>query len=145
VLSVSDEQDTICKLCRHQRLFGLAHPYILLRSPRTSVGVAGQRAGSNRNSRLLLRVQQVGSTALLLLAVGLTASGVPPVVSVVLLLALAAGKLALFRRHFAAVAMPPGQRLAFFALQPLLDASYTLGLAQGLLRLALPGRRGQIG
>jgi hypothetical protein len=58
---------------------------------------------------------------------------VPAVVPVLLLLALAA------------VAMPLRQRLAFFALQPLLDASYTLGLTQGLLRLALPGRKGRIG
>jgi hypothetical protein len=28
-----------------------------------------------------------------------------------------------------------GERLAFFALQPALDASYTLGFAQGLVRL----------
>ena len=144
VLSVSDEQDTIGKLCRHQRLFGRAHPYILLRTPRTSAGVAGRIAGSNRNSRLLLRVQQIGSTALLLLAVGLAWRGVPAVASVFPLLVLAAVKLALFHQHFAAVAMPPRQRLAFFALQPLLDASYTLGVAQGLLRLTLPGRSGRI-
>jgi GT2 family glycosyltransferase len=144
VLSVSDEQDTVGKICRHQRLFGRAHPYILLRTPRTSVGVAGRRAGPNRSSRLRLRAQQIASTALLLLAVGLPWTGAPAVASVLLLLVLAAVKLTLFRRHFAAVAMPLRQRLAFLALQPLLDASYTLGVAQGLLRLALPGRRGRV-
>lgn len=140
-LSVSDEQDTIGKLCRHQRLFGRAHPYILLRTPTASAGVAGRRAGANRSSRLLLRVQQVASTALLVLAAVLPWTGAPAVASVLLLLGLAAAKLALFRRHFVAVAMPPRQRLAFLALQPLLDTSYTLGVAQGLLRLARPGRR----
>jgi GT2 family glycosyltransferase len=140
VLSVSDEQDTVGKLCRHQRLFGRAHPYILLRTPRTSAGVAGRRAGPNRRSRLWLRAQQVASTALLLLAAGMGWTGAPAAAPVLLLLALAAAKLALFRRHLAAVAMPARQRLAFLALQPLLDASYTLGVAEGLLRLALPGR-----
>ena len=128
------------KLCRHQRLFGRAHPYILLRTPTTSAGVAGRRAGANRSSRLLLRVQQVASTALLrpggraaldrCARAGLGPPAARP----------GGGQAALFRRHFVAVAMPLRQRLAFFALQPLLDASYTLGVAQGLLRLAWPGR-----
>jgi GT2 family glycosyltransferase len=45
VLSVSDEQNTEGKLLRHQRLFGRAHPYILLRTRNTSAGVRGERPG----------------------------------------------------------------------------------------------------
>ena len=75
VLSVSEEQNTVAKLLRHQRLFGRAHPYILLRTRNTSAGVAGERAGANRRARLFLRVQQAGSTAALALALGLAALG----------------------------------------------------------------------
>jgi hypothetical protein len=44
-------------------------------------------------------------------------------------------KAMLFRRHLAAVALPFPERVAFFALQPALDFSYTWGLVQGLVRL----------
>jgi cellulose synthase/poly-beta-1,6-N-acetylglucosamine synthase-like glycosyltransferase len=134
VLSVSDEQNTVAKLLRHQRLFGRAHPYILLRTRNTSAGVAGERAGSNRRARLFLRVQQLAATAALLLAAGLGAMGAV-LAAGLLLAAVLLVKAALFRRHLAVVPFTLGERLAFFALQPALDASYTLGFAQGLVRL----------
>ena len=134
VLSVSDEQNTVGKLLRHQRLFGRAHPYILLRTRNTSVGVAGKRAGANRRARLFLRVQQAGSTVALALAVVLALAGaaLPPAL---LLGSVMLVKGALFRRHLAVVALTLRERLAFFALQPALDFSYTWGLVQGLARL----------
>jgi GT2 family glycosyltransferase len=135
VLSVSDEQNTVRKLLRHQRLFGRAHPYILLRARNTSLGVAGERAGANRRARLFLRVQQVGSTAALALALGLVAAGASPWAAGVLLTGVVLVKAALFRRHLAAVGLPFRELLAFAALQPALDVSYTFGLAQGLARL----------
>jgi GT2 family glycosyltransferase len=135
VLSVSDEQNTLRKLLRHQRLFGRAHPYIMLRTRNTSVGVAGERAGANRRARLLLRVQQAGSTAALVCVVGLGLTGTSLLTAGFLLAAVVLIKAVLFRRHLAAVAFTVPERLAFFALQPALDASYSWGLMQGLLRL----------
>jgi GT2 family glycosyltransferase len=137
VLSVSEEQNTVAKLLRHQRLFGRAHPYILLRTRNTSAGVAGERAGANRRARLLLRVQQVGSSAALLLAAGLAASRVSLVAAGLLLTTVLAVKLMLFRRHLKTVPFSLGERSAFFALQPALDLSYSYGLFQGILRLGI--------
>ncbi len=134
VLSVSEEQNTVGKLLRHQRLFGRAHPYIMLRTRNTSAGVAGARAGANRRARLLLRVQQAGSTGALGLALGLVLAGAP-LPALLLLGSLVLVKGALFRRHLAAVALTLRERLAFFALQPFLDFSYTWGLVQGIARL----------
>jgi cellulose synthase/poly-beta-1,6-N-acetylglucosamine synthase-like glycosyltransferase len=135
ILSVSGEQDTVGRIVRHQRLFGRAHPYILLRARLASRGVAGDSAGANRSSRMLLRLQQVAATAALLSAVVLLAGGFVAL-PLLLLAALVATKLVLFRRHLDAVRLDLSERLAFFAWQPVLDASYTLGLAQGLLRVA---------
>jgi cellulose synthase/poly-beta-1,6-N-acetylglucosamine synthase-like glycosyltransferase len=135
ILSVSDEQNTVAKLLRHQRLFGRAHPYILLRARHTSAGVAGERAGANRRARLVLRVQQAGSTAALLLALGLATTGVSFTGAALLLATSLLVKAVLFRRHLKAVSFSLRERVAFMALQPALDASYTWGLAQGLGRL----------
>jgi GT2 family glycosyltransferase len=135
VLSVSDEQNTLGKLLRHQRLFGRAHPYILLRARNTSVGVAGERAGANRRARLFLRIQQAGSTAALVAAALLVLTGGSRLAAGSLLAAVVLVKAHLFRRHLAAVGLTFRERFAFFALQPALDVSYTWGLVQGLLRL----------
>ena len=135
VLSVSEEQDTVGKLVRHQRLFGRAHPYILLSTRHASRGVAGAEAGANRRARLLLRLQQVAATGALAAAVGLAAFG-RPVPVLALLAGTAAVKLLLFRRHLAAVRLRAAEWLAFLALQPVLDASYSVGLLTGLVRVA---------
>jgi GT2 family glycosyltransferase len=135
LLSVSDEQNTVPKLLRHQRLFGRAHPYILLRARHASVGVAGERAGANRRARLLLRIQQLGSTAALAVALVLGARGATFLGAGALLAAALGVKWALFRRHLGAVPFSVRERCAFLALQPALDASYSLGLLQGLLLL----------
>jgi GT2 family glycosyltransferase len=136
-LSVSDEQDTVAKLLRHQRLFGRAHPYILLRTRRASRGVAGRTAGSNRQARLLLRAQQAASTVALAAAVAAVAMGAAPLWLAGVLGLLAATKALLFRRHLRAVPLRGREWLAFALLQPFLDASYTVGLAQGLVAAAL--------
>jgi GT2 family glycosyltransferase len=135
VLSVSGEQDTVGKIVRHQRLFGRAHPYILLSTRHASRGVAGAEAGANRRARLLLRVQQVAATGVLAAAVGLAAFG-RPLTALALLAGTAAFKLLLFRRHLQAVRLRASEWLAFLALQPLLDASYSVGLLNGLVRVA---------
>ena len=133
-LSVSDEQDTVLKVVRHQRLFGRAHPYILIRARRASRGVAGPRAGRNRQSRLLLRLQQVASTGVLGLAL-VSAALQQYALAVALVVAILIAKALLFRDHLAFVRFSVREILAFAALQPLMDASYTWGLGQGLVRL----------
>jgi glycosyltransferase involved in cell wall biosynthesis len=140
-LSVSDEQDTVLKLLRHQRLFGRSHPYIMLRARRASRGIAGARAGGNRQSRLLVRLHQLGSIGLLGAAIFTVALG-HFALAAGLLAAILAAKALLFRRHLAFVRFSGLEILAFAALQPLLDASYTWGLGQGLVRLVAgaPGR-----
>lgn len=137
-LSVSGEQDTVRRLARHQWLFGLAHPYILLRTRGASDGVVSGRAGGNRRARALLRLVQVGSTAACLLAVAALVSGRPWLALAALAPAFAA-KAALFARHLRTVPLSLGEHLAFWLAQPLLDGAYTLGLLQGLAR-AFGGR-----
>jgi glycosyltransferase involved in cell wall biosynthesis len=135
-LSVSDEQDTISKLLRHQRLFGRAHPYILLRTRRAGHGVAGPAAGANRRSRLLLRVQQLAATFTLLGCATALLLGSSPLLPAAALALLLAVKVALFRRHLRIVPLRGLEWIAFALLQPALDASYSLGLAQGLVAAA---------
>ena len=133
-LSVSDEQDTVLKLVRHQRLFGRVHPYIMIAARRASRGVAGGRAGRNRQSRLLLRLQQVGSSGILGLAL-VSAVLQHFALAVGLVVGVLGTKALVFRKHLAFVHLSGREMLAFAALQPLLDASYTWGLCQGLARL----------
>lgn len=132
-LSVSGEQDTVRRLARHLWLFGLAHPYILLRTRGTSEGVASGGAGGNRRARALLRLVQVGATAACLLAAVALVFGHPWLALAALAPAYAA-KLALFARHLRAVPLSLGEHLAFWLVQPWLDAAYTVGLVQGLAR-----------
>jgi glycosyltransferase involved in cell wall biosynthesis len=133
-LSVSDEQDTVLKLVRHQRLFGRSHPYIVLRAHRASKGILGARAGRNLQSRFLLRLHQLGSTGFLGVAIVSGFLGYFTL-AVGLLATILAAKTLLFRRHLAFVRFSGSEILAFAALQPLLDASYTCGLGQGLVRV----------
>lgn len=137
-LSVSSEQDTVARLLRHQWLFGLAHPYILLRTRGAGAGVAGGRAGRNRRARALLRLTQVGATGACVLAAAALAGGAPGS-ALGLLLAVVLAKGALFARHLRAIPFSPVEHVRFWLAQPLLDAAYTIGLLQGLWR-ALPGR-----
>lgn len=139
-LSVSDEQDTVRKVVRHQRLFGRAHPYILIRARRASRGVAGPRAGGNRQSRLVLRLQQVASTGALALALA-SAALQHYAFAAGLVAAILLAKAVLFREHLAIVRFGVREVLAFAALQPVLDASYSWGLCQGLARLATSSSR----
>lgn len=143
LLSVSGEQDTVFRLARHQWLFGLAHPYILLRA-RGKGGVAGVGAGGNRRARAGLRLVQIASSAsfgLALLALGfghplLAAGTVGAVVAV---------KALLFARHLRVVPFSAGEWLVFWLVQPLLDAAYTLGLLQGMWHVARGTARRPIG
>jgi GT2 family glycosyltransferase len=138
-LSASRDQDTLARLVAHQRLFGRAHPYIVLRYCESRAGVAGRRAGANRRRRALLRLAQVGSCAVYALVLAAAASGAPASAWAAALAALLAVKLWLFARHLVAVPMRAGELLRFALAQPLLDAGYTFGLAEGIARLLRRG------
>jgi GT2 family glycosyltransferase len=139
-LSVSAEQDSVGKILRHQRLFGRTTPYIVLAVPGSLDGLVGRSAGTNRSRRAVLRGTQLAASALyallpLSLLVGWPAWAAGSALGLV---ALARG--ALFARHARAVRFSAGELLAFVLLQPPLDVAYTVGILEGLLRLARGGR-----
>jgi hypothetical protein len=135
-LSVSGEQDTISRLMSHQRLFGRAHPYILIRNRGSRGGVVGEKAGLNRQLRMLLRASQVGATGIYVFTLAALARGVSPWSWGTALLLLALVKALLFFRHLRAVPLSLRELGAFLLVQPLLDASYAVGLLQGLWLVA---------
>ena len=143
-LSVSGEQDTVRKLLRHQRLFGRAHPYIMIRVQGTRSGVLGHQAGSNRVSRALLRATQVGSCGIYLLVVVALLAGAPTWLWATALGLVILAKAVLFRRHLRAAHFTLLELVAFLLLQPALDVSYTFGLAEGLWHLVHGKARGPI-
>jgi len=135
-LSVSDEQDSVVKLLRHQRLFGRTSPYILLAVPGSVGGLVGSHAGANRTRRALLRLTQLaGSAAYALVALAL-ALGWPAWSWALPLAAVAAAKLRLQARHARAVRFSAGESLRFVLLQPALDVTFTAGFIEGLWQLA---------
>ena len=134
-LSVSSDQDSWMKLIRHQRLFGRAHPYIVL-SARARDGLVGGSAGSNRQLRTLLRASQLLSSAVYLWMVIAILASLPISTYLAPLFGLALTKAALFGRHAAAVRFTVLEWLKFTALQPLLDVSYSIGLMHGIWVLA---------
>jgi cellulose synthase/poly-beta-1,6-N-acetylglucosamine synthase-like glycosyltransferase len=140
-LSVSDSQDTVLKLMRHQQLFGNVHPFILFGTRDTLQGVSGEGAGANRRKRLYLRaLQLMSATAYPLIAGGVFASPKFLVPAVVLSVAIFAAKRLLFARHLRKVQLSLVERAGFWLCQPLLDIAYTWGLLQGLVRYAFTGR-----
>lgn len=137
-LLASNEQNTVSKLLRHQRLFGRVHPYILLRQRGAVAGVWGRRAGGNRSARALLRASQLVAAPLYPLA--LVAGWLPAARwSWWALAAVLALRGALLLRHLRLVRPSPTQSLAILALQPPLDLAYTAGVVSGIGRLALGG------
>ena len=140
-LSVSGEQDTVRKLLGHQRLFGRAHPYIMVRVRGTRSGVFGQRAGSNRTSRGVLRASQVASSAAYVLVVVAWLAGAPAWLWASILALVLLAKVVLFGRHLRAARLTALELVAFVLLQPALDVSYTVGLAEGLWHLLLGDAR----
>ena len=142
-LSVSNDQNDVRKLIKHQRLFGRAHPYITLMNRRAISGLVGDQAGANRALRTLLRVSQLATTAVLAwVLVGLIfgAPGWSIATPLILVMGL---KYALFRRHAQAVGFSGKEWTQFYLLQLPLDVSYTAGLFQGmsaLVRLWISGK-----
>jgi glycosyltransferase involved in cell wall biosynthesis len=143
-LSVSGEQDSVGKIVRHQRLFGRVHPYIVMGVQGTRSGILGPSAGTNRVRRAFLRITQVASSgAYLLVTITLLAGGPTWLWAGIVLLVLLA-KAILFWRHLRAVRPNLLELAAFVLVQPALDLSYAVGLAQGLWHLARGKARGPI-
>ena len=135
-ISVSSSQDSIWKLVQHQRLFGRAHPYILLKSESTKAGIFGDQAGDNRQGRTVLRIAQLVSVlvyleALVGIARGEFFSKLLLVIFWTLLL-----KTPLFWRHIRAVKPTAKELGLIYLVQPLLDISYATGFCHGLLLYA---------
>jgi hypothetical protein len=116
----------------------------MLRVQGTRSGVLGHQAGTNRASRALLRATQVGSSgAYLLVAVALLA-GAPAWLWASALGLVILAKAVLFGRHLRAARLNILELVGFLLLQPALDLSYTVGLAQGLWHLVRGETRGPI-
>ena len=134
-LSVSDEQDSIRKLMRHQALFGRAHPFILLKNEGTHDGVSGEGAGTNRQLRMLLRVSQIfGVIAYLWVLLGLF-WGISLSASMLLIGIVFFFKIMIFMKHLKVMKLSMQEYYLFFSIQPLLDFSYVIGLIQGVYLL----------
>ncbi|OFZ52724.1 MAG: hypothetical protein A2428_17680 [Bdellovibrionales bacterium RIFOXYC1_FULL_54_43] len=131
-LSVSDEQDSLEKLLKHQMLYGRAHPYILLKVRQASVGVVGKIAGANRQARTLLRALQLVSSAVYLWTLFAILLGLPAGSWLAPLLSIFLAKHLLFLRHLKAVPLTMKEFLVLYGFQPLLDIAYSLGLLHGL-------------
>jgi GT2 family glycosyltransferase len=131
ILRASDEQDSLCKLARHLFRFGKVHPFILFRQRRTIAGILGKTAGVNFQSRTLLRIWQIVSTACYAASLGAILGGAPPAVWLLPLILALGGKLAFFFPHLAQIPMSGGELLKLFAAQPILDVAYTAGLIRG--------------
>jgi GT2 family glycosyltransferase len=138
-LRLSEEQNSLGKLVRHEHLFGRTHPFILFRRRGAFHGILSPQAGANRRARALLRLSQILAvplylTTALLLTLRLSAwTWATPVVLVLLVRTL------LFFRHIRAVRPAWYELLGVYAVQPLLDCSYAVGFVQGLTRLTKSG------
>jgi len=107
----------------------------------TRSGVFGQRAGSNRTSRGVLRASQVASSAAYVLVVVAWLAGAPAWLWASILALVLLAKVVLFGRHLRAARLTALELVAFVLLQPALDVSYTVGLAEGLWHLLLGDAR----
>jgi hypothetical protein len=143
-LSVSVQQDSLAKLPQHQRRFGRAHPYILLRHRDARQGAVGDQAGGNRNVRTWLSAQQLLATGGYFLCLVLALLGAPWGIWLSPLVALFGLKLLFFARHFREVRFTAREIVIFFAYQPVLDVCYAWGLLEGLWTLARRQGTGEI-
>ena len=131
-LSVSEEQNTLFRLARHVYLFGSTHPYILFKIKGTHHGILGTHAGSNRKLRTLLRLfQLIFFFAYLVCLILLLFKQFIPILF--LLGSVFVCKLFIFRKHLKLVHMSGLELFWFYAYQPVLDFSYSMGFFQGLL------------
>jgi GT2 family glycosyltransferase len=134
-LMVSEEQNTIRKLLRHQRLFGRMHPFIIFGRKGTLAGFVGQRASANRRARARLRVSQLVAVPLYPLAATALVPGGPGWPWLLPLVATLVARSLIFLPVLRATRPAPWQLAAILALQPLLDFAYAIGFGEGTLHL----------
>jgi hypothetical protein len=92
----------------------------------------------------MLRATQVGSSGVYLLVVVALLAGAPTWLWASGLGLVGLAKAVLFRRHLRAAHLTLLELVAFLLLQPALDLSYTIGLAEGLWHLVRGKARGPI-
>ena len=132
-LSVSEEQNSLWKLLKHQHLFGRTQPYILLSNRKSLAGIVGESAGGNRRARMVLRISQLLSCMAYFAALAGVLAHLPawlwslPLILTLLL------KLKVFGRHLGRVQFSGREMGVFWAIQPFLDVYYAAGLMQGVL------------
>jgi GT2 family glycosyltransferase len=131
ILGASDEQDSLRKLARHLFRFGKVHPFIVFRQRKTIEGLLGPSAGWNFQSRTLLRVWQIISTACYAASLASILGGAPTAVWMLPLVLALGGKLAFFYLHLRHIPMSAEELLKLFAAQPVLDVAYTAGVIRG--------------
>ena len=131
MLSVSNDQDSLMKLARHQRVFGRAHPYIVLKTRKAVTGLTGKAAGSNRKARTFLRLLQVGSAVGCLATIAALAFA-QFLLAAIIVFAIWLAKQVLFARHMRTVGLTVKEWFVFYSIQPALDVSYTIGLINGI-------------
>ncbi len=137
-MRLSDEQNSVRKLVRHQHLFGRTQPFILF-SRRGAIRATVSSGGPNRRARAMLRLSQLAAIPLYAATIALPLSGAPALTWPLPLVVLVFARTLLFFRHVRATRPTWRELLAVCALQPALDAAYTAGFIEGTLRLVRRG------
>lgn len=133
-LSVSNEQNTVLKLAKHQRLFGKTHPFILVSHKEIAISSFSAELNANLKLRKFLRVHQLLSGAVYAATFYYLLLGRPQIslilVSIILLV-----KYQLFRKHLNEVKLTHFELTQFFLVQPLFDIYYCAGFVQGIIAI----------
>jgi len=132
-LSVSDSQNNVFKLLKHQHLLARTSPYVMLKNRETLRGMVGQTAGENRRKRTLLRLHHLLG-AIFYLKFVFVLLFFPQFTNFFAahFFGLALIKFWLFAEHCRMTRMRFTELLGFILLQVPFDLIYTLGFAQGL-------------
>jgi glycosyltransferase involved in cell wall biosynthesis len=141
-LLVSDEQNTVRKLIRHQRLLARTQLFVVLRRGFVPLARVSRNRGHNIKARGALRALQVLAVPLYIGALAGWLAGLLWWVALAPVAVVVLGKGALLWRHIRFVRPRPLELAAICATQPFFDLSYTGGIVQGLMAaLTNRGRR----
>lgn len=141
-LLLSNEQNTVRKLVRHQRLLARTQLIVLLRRGWVPLARASRRTGRNIRARGALRALQIFAVPMYLGALVAWLAGLPAWAALAPVAVVALGKGVLLRRHVRFVRPRPLELAAICATQPVFDLSYAGGIVQGLM-VAVTNRDGR--
>jgi hypothetical protein len=141
-LLVSNEQNTVRKLVRHQRLLARTQLVVLMRRGCVPLARASRRTGRNIKARGALRALQIVAAPMYAGALAAWLAGVPSWAALAPIAVLALAKGALLWSHVRFVRPRPLELAAICATQPFFDLSYAGGIVQGLM-LAVTNRAGR--